>query len=88
MNEIKKSITLSLLGALLGEIYPDIIAVAYRYDTASRDLYVRFYLDREATEDDFENVRVVTTEVVSDFHYNQFNKIVEECEFGNLENLR
>lgn len=46
--------------ALIGEIYPEIRAIALRYD-AGKNLLIRFYFDREPTEDDLECIECVIT---------------------------
>lgn len=50
--------------ALLGEIYPQIRAIAVRY-TLDKTLLIRYYLDREPTEMDYESISVVETGVFS-----------------------
>ena len=46
--------------ALLGEIYPNIRAVAVGYDGDSQ-LCIRYYLDREETDFDIESIEVMAT---------------------------
>ena len=40
--------------ALIGEVYPSIRAIALQY-SETNCLLIRYYLDREPTEDDYEN---------------------------------
>ena len=46
--------------ALLGEIYPNIKAIAVGYNE-SGSVLIRYYLDREPTEFDLESIEVVAT---------------------------
>lgn len=48
--------------ALLGEIYPEIRAVAVGYNEDGLVL-IRYYLDREPTEFDLESLEVVATDL-------------------------
>ena len=69
--------------SLLGEIYPEIRAIALRYDT-EKNLLIRYYFDREPTEDDIENIEIVVTNILA--HTSSNNEIVslqEEAIFSN-----
>ncbi|UJJ30132.1 MULTISPECIES: colicin [Pseudomonadaceae] len=46
--------------ALLGEVYPDIRAIAVGYNDRGFVL-IRYYIDREPTDFDFESLEVVAT---------------------------
>ncbi|MDO9426996.1 MAG: colicin [Methylobacterium sp.] len=46
--------------ALLGEIYPDIRAIAVGY-SEDGDVLIRYYLDREPTDFDRESIEIVAT---------------------------
>lgn len=46
--------------ALLGEIYPNIRAIAVGYSEGG-DVLIRYYLDREPTEFDLESIEIVAT---------------------------
>ena len=78
--------------ALLGEIYPNIRAIAASF-SESNELTIRYYLDRHPTDFDFESVGYVMTSVLSAAPSNEVIKsIKEECEyssasFGELEVL-
>jgi hypothetical protein len=49
--------------ALLGEIYPQIRAIAARYN--ERHLLIRYYLDREPSEFDWDSINVVSTNLTA-----------------------
>jgi len=48
--------------ALIGEIYPEIRAIALRYDP-DKNLLIRYYFDREPTDDDLEYIECVITNI-------------------------
>lgn len=74
--EFRKSALLSTYRALHGAIYPAVRAVAVSFKD-QKNLTLRYYLDREPTEDDYEVVRVATTEIVADIP--EFENVQEEC---------
>jgi len=87
--EIRKEVLLSLQKALWGMIYPSIRAIAIDFKGTNK-LKVRYYLDREPNEDDYENISEVTSEVCADIN---FTEIKEECIFtlepiSKLDNLK
>lgn len=74
----KDRIRLALQIALLGEIYPAIRAIAFAYNSAKL-LKVRFYLDREPNEDDYESVSSVMSELIASFNNIEISEVIEEC---------
>lgn len=80
----REEILLSLQRALWGEVYPKIRMIVYDYQQKERDFLLRYYLDQEPTEDDYENLGIVIAEFISDFKFSEFNTIKEECVFSNL----
>jgi len=77
-------ILLALHSALLGEIYGSIRAIVFEYKPDKKYFKLRYYLDREPTEDDFENAAVTTTEFISTFKFSEFDTIEEECIYTNV----
>lgn len=80
----KEEILLALQSSLLGEIYEKIRAVVFKYDPTCRHFIIRYYLDTEPDQDDFDSVGVVAAEFLSNFKFSDFDKVDEECIYTNL----
>lgn len=76
--EIRKSVVISIQGALLGMIYPSIRIIEVGFEGLQK-LKVIYYLDREPNEDDYENIAEVTTEICADI---DFKGVEEHCIYG------
>lgn len=84
MDLSSNQIRLSLQNALLGEIYPELRAIAYSYNSRTSDILLRYYLEREPIEDDYDSLNTVMGLFIGDFKFSEFNKILEECEYNEL----
>jgi hypothetical protein len=82
MSIDNENIRLALQTSLLGEIYPNIRMIVFKYTPKNKEFTLRYYIDREPTEDDFENIGNVIAEFISNFKHSEFNKINEECVFS------
>ncbi|WP_447928954.1 hypothetical protein [Vreelandella sp. EE27] len=68
--------------SLIGEIYPEIRAIALRFD-ADKNLLIRYYLEREQKEYDIESVENVITNILAHTSSNeQIIKIEKEILFS------
>lgn len=86
--EIRQAVLVSMQRALWGKIYPSIRALAVGFEDTNR-LKVICYLDREARDEDYENLSEVTAEVCADI---DFKEVEEDCvytikPFYQLDNL-
>lgn len=72
--------------ALLGEIYANIRAIAVGYDNDGK-LVIRYYLDREPDEFDFESAAIVSTNLDALGGSGNVNVIEIEC-FFSKDSLR
>ncbi|TDP61906.1 hypothetical protein [Flavobacterium dankookense] len=86
--ELRREVLISMQRALWGMIYPEIRAISVGYE-GTQKLIVNCYLDRKPNEDDYENIAVVTAEVISDIN---FMEIEENCIYSlepisKLDNL-
>jgi len=79
-----EQIRLVLQISLLGEIYPAIRAIAFDYVVIDKRFTLRYYLDREPVDDDFEKISVVMTEFIANFSYQEFDELEEDCLYSNL----
>lgn len=85
-------LVLSLSRVLLGEIYPNIRAIALKYTIEKKHLVIRYYLDREPTDFDYESIDIVAMELSSGSAGVYFDKCDVECIYsaepkGKLEPL-
>lgn len=63
-----------------GEIYPQIRAIAVRYDKVNGYVCARFYFDRTPTEFDFDSVDIILTLLAAKYpEGHEVKKITEEC---------
>ncbi|CVK17263.1 MAG: hypothetical protein J6581_10115, partial [Apibacter sp.] len=76
-TEIRVKILLSIQRALLGMIYSSIRAIAVGFEKTEK-LKVIYYLDKKPTEDDYDSISEVTTEVLADI---DFSEVEEKCIF-------
>lgn len=75
-----------LVHAFIGEFYSNIIAVAIGY-TKNDDLTIRYYLDREPNDFDFESIETVATNLDSSLP-RQINSLNVECMHCKEKHLR
>jgi hypothetical protein len=83
MNDynLRCKVLISCQRALLGSISTNIRAITIGYK--NKKLKLIFYLNDKPNEEDYENISIVTTEIIADFKYPEdFNKIEEECIFS------
>lgn len=65
--------------ALMGEIYPNIRAVAASF-SKDRELKIRYYLDRKPKDGDFESLSMVVTHILANTSSNyDITAVKEEC---------
>jgi len=83
-NKLQDWIVSCFRVALLGEIYPSIRSIAVRYKN-NKDLIIRYYLDREPTDFDYESIEVVATNLDSTSPSGLVKKLETECVFSDKE---
>ena len=71
-----------MITALVGEIYPEIVMIGVRWNKNKGEFTLRYYIDREPTEYDYESISVVSANFYA--HLNEFEdknikKYVEQC---------
>jgi hypothetical protein len=70
--------------ALLGEVYPNIRAIAASF-SENKELLVRYYLDRAPVEFDYESLGDVMGNVLSNTSSNEeIRSVKEECVYSTL----
>lgn len=84
MGLTSEQILLAMQLAILGEVYPEIRAIVYAYNSSKKSFLLRYYLNRQPTEDDYESISEVVTEFISQFSYLEFEEIKEECQYSDL----
>lgn len=79
-------------GALVTEVYPEICAIAIKFSEAN-ELLLRYYLDREPTEFDYDSIDMVMSEILAntssaeDITYHQSECVFTEEDMKELDRL-
>lgn len=73
---------LTLWRSLLGEIYPSIRCIAIKY-TEEKFLFIRYYLDKEPDDTDYESMEIVATNISSEIGLDLIKKIDIDCQFSS-----
>ena len=60
----RQELYLWVFGALVTEIYPEIRAIAIRF-SETNELLLRYYLDREPIEFDYDSIDMVMSEILA-----------------------
>lgn len=69
--------------SLIGEIYPEIRAIALRY-TEDKNLLIRFYLEREPVDEDSECIESIITNILAHTSSNEeILNVKDESIFSN-----
>lgn len=68
--------------ALIGEVYPNVRAVAIALSD-SGNLLIRYYLDREPTDFDWESLEVVATNLSAQVGLDKIAHVELECQFSD-----
>jgi hypothetical protein len=79
-----EDIRLALQTSLLGEIYHNIRAIVFYYNPTEKKFLLRYYMDQEPSEEDFENADIVLTEFMSHFAFSEFDVVESECVYTTL----
>lgn len=91
MKTLPDCLILCVWRALIGEIYPEIRAIAISL-TDDRTLFICYYLDRPPTDFDWESLEVVSTNISASIGQDKILQIDLECKFdlspiGSLEHF-
>ena len=88
----KQELYLWVFSALVTEIYPEIRAIAIKF-SETNELLLRYYLDREPTEFDYDSIDMVMSEILAntssadDITYHQVECIFTEEDMKKLDRL-
>jgi len=82
MKNLPDWLVASFRVALLGEIYPQIRAIAVGYND-QKELLLRYYIDREPTEFDRESLEIVAINLDATVLENQLSKLDVECVYSS-----
>jgi len=82
-EKIRYKILLSLNKAFLGEIYPNIRAIVFDYDQTNQVFTLRYYLDRDPTQEDFDSIDAVVKKFLSYFPEGFFITVRKDCVYSN-----
>lgn len=85
-------LVLSFNRALLGEVYPQIRSIALEFSSRKKSLLIRYYLDRQPTEFDYESISVVETQLGAGLSGEYYSECDLQCVFsqepmGKLDSL-
>ncbi|WP_088683667.1 colicin [Rhizobium sp. R635] len=82
MNKLPNWLILHIWQSLLGEVYPEIRAIAAGYD--EKTLLLRYYMDREPTDFDMESIEVLSTNIFASVDSGLVERIDVECSHAAL----
>lgn len=82
-NSLPEWLWLCVSRALLGEVYPEIRAIAVNL-SEEKILTIRYYLDREPIEDDAESIETLETEISAMTGRDEVAQSKLECVYSDL----
>ncbi len=82
-NEIPDWLRVYFQRALLGEIYPNIRKIVASL-SENKELLVRYYLDREPNDSDYESIEILQTELSAMTTRQDIRTSNGECVYSNL----
>ena len=88
MNKSREELPLKIYSwiasSLLTEIYPEIRLIASKF-TEKNELLLRYYLDREPIEYDYDSIEMVMDEITANTSCKEdITKIVTECIYSTV----
>ncbi len=82
LSHIPDWLSVCMQRAIIGEVYPQIRAIAAKYNKKEKKIIIRYYLIREPTEFDYESIDMVATELDTTLS-RKINIIDVECIFSD-----